>query len=106
MLPSGLQIEIEDRGPTTVVTAAGEVDLVTSIELKRAFDALLDREAAPARITADFRQVHFMDTSGVAMLLAIRARALALGSRLVVTSASPSLQRLFDVTGLAEFLTE
>jgi anti-anti-sigma factor len=102
----GLEIGIEDRGTTTIVTVTGEIDLVTSVQLRRAFDALLERDPPPSRINADLRQVDFMDTSGVAILLGTRARAIAAGSRLVVTSASPTLQRLFDVSGIAQFLSE
>jgi anti-anti-sigma factor len=101
----GLQIWIEDQGwSTTILTAAGEVDLVTSVQLKRAFDSVLERETVPPRICADLQRVEFMDTSGVAVLLGVRRRAIEAGSRLVVTSASPALQRLFDITGIGEFL--
>jgi anti-anti-sigma factor len=104
--PPDLQIGIEDRGPTTLVTVAGEVDLLSSVQLKRAFDALLERETPPSRIRADLREVAFMDTSGVALLLGTRTRAMERGSQLVVTAASPALQRLFEITGIAQFLAD
>jgi anti-anti-sigma factor len=64
----------------------------------------LERETAPPRICADLQRVEFMDTSGVAVLLGAGARAIEAGSRLVVTAASPALQRLFDITGIGQFL--
>ena len=97
---------IDDATSRATVTVAGDVDLLTSTQLKRAFDVLLDRRPPPALIRADLRGVEFMDSSGVAVLLSARTRALKVGSRLVVTSASPVLQRLFDVTGIGELLRE
>jgi anti-anti-sigma factor len=47
-----------------------------------------------------------MDTSGVAVLLTARRRATGLGSRLVVTSTSPAISRLFEITGLQSILSD
>jgi anti-sigma B factor antagonist len=101
-----LEIAVAEDAFGVTVTAVGEVDIVTSTQLKRAFDVLLARDPAPETIWADLTGIGFMDTSGVAVLLGTRARAIAAGSRLVVTSASPALQRLFDVTGIGRFLSE
>jgi anti-sigma B factor antagonist len=101
-----LEIVLDEVGPDVTLIAAGEVDIVTSTQLKRAFDALLEREPPPETIRVDLTAIGFMDTSGVAVLLGTRSRAVAVGSRLVVTSASPVLQRLFDVTGIGRFLSE
>ena len=99
-----LRVEIDDGSFVVTVTVAGEVDLSTSTQLKRTFDVVLDRRPPPALIQADLRDVAFMDSSGVAVLLGVRARALDVGSRLVVTSVSPVLQRLFDVAGIGQLL--
>ena len=47
-----------------------------------------------------------MDTTGVAVLLKARRRALELDCHFVVTSTSPTIARLFEITGLAGLLTE
>jgi anti-sigma B factor antagonist len=101
-----LQIAVDAGASAVDVTVAGEIDLVSSTQLKRALDAVLERLPPPRLIRVDLTDVGFMDTSGVAVLLAVRARALALGSRLVVSSASPFLERLFEVTGIGRFLAE
>jgi anti-sigma B factor antagonist len=103
---AGLEIIVTTDPTATTITAAGEIDLLTSVQFKRALDSILDRDDPPALIRADLTRIEFMDTSGVAVLLAARRRAIERGSRLVVTSASPVLQRLFDVTGIGRFLSE
>jgi anti-sigma B factor antagonist len=98
---------IIDRRETDEAVAfiiTGEIDLVNSTRLKRALDDELDRLPPPAEIRADLSAVDFMDTTGVAVLLHARSRALARGSRFVVTSASPFLDRLFEITGIAPLI--
>ncbi len=79
-----MSIVTAEREGRALLTVAGEIDLVTSTQLKRALDGILERSSPPARITADLTLVGFMDTSGVAVLLAARRRADEVGSRLVV----------------------
>ena len=99
-----LTIAIEEAEGAVVLAVEGEIDLVTSIQLKRACDGVLDRSPPPARITADLAGVGFMDTSGVAVLLAARRRADEVGCPFVVTSTSPFLTRLFEITGIGRVL--
>src|SRR6476619_7637569 len=84
----GLEIVVATDPTATTITAAGEIDLLTSVQLKRTLDSIMDHDDPPALIRADLTRIEFMDTSGVAVLLAARRRALDRGSRLVVTSAS------------------
>jgi anti-anti-sigma factor len=99
-----LTIRRDEVGDTVVFTVSGEIDLLSSVRLRRAFDDELDRLTPPREIRADLAAVDFMDTTGVAILLHVRARALKRGSRLVVTSSSPFLDRLFEITGIATLI--
>jgi anti-sigma B factor antagonist len=90
--------------PRRIRSGSGEVDLVNSTQLKRAFDDELDRLHSPQEIHADLAAVDFMDTMGVAVLLHARARAAGRGARFVVTSASPFLDRLFEITGIGPLI--
>ena len=90
----------------TTLTLAGEIDLLTSTQLNRQLEIVLDHVPPPERLCLDLADVSFMDTTGVAVLLKGRRRALELGSRFVVSSTSPTITRLFEITGLAGLLTE
>ncbi len=102
----GLLISVEEALDGVIVRVEGEIDLATSTGLQRAIDDLLDRDPPPAWVRAELDGVRFMDTTGVAVLLATRARAEALGTRLVVSTASPFLKRVFDVTGIGRLLRD
>jgi anti-anti-sigma factor len=90
----------ETANGVVALTISGEVDLASSARFKRAFDAELDRFPPPREVHADLAAVDFMDSMGVAVLLHARERARERGSRLVVTSTSPFLDRLFQVSGI------
>jgi anti-anti-sigma factor len=103
MLPE-LQVHTEHSGDVATVHVVGEIDLSTSTRLNRELDMVLDR--APARLRIDLSETTFMDTTGVAVLLKARRRALELGCRLTVSSSSPAITRLLEVTGVTALLTE
>lgn len=97
-----IQVTYED-GATTVVVA-GEIDLVSAVRLDRELMTAVDGTSEWLRL--DLREVTFMDTTGVAVLLKARRRALEAGHRFTVKSASPTIQRLLEITGLASLLGE
>jgi anti-sigma B factor antagonist len=103
MLPE-LDVHVDRNGDVATVHVAGEIDLSTSTGLNRELDIVL--EARPARLRLDLLEVGFMDTTGVAVLLKARRRALELGCRLTVSSSSPTITRLLEITGLTGLLTE
>jgi anti-anti-sigma factor len=89
-----------------LLTVVGAVDLVTSVQVNRALDGVLQRSPPPPRVTADLAGVSFMDTSGIAVLLGARRRAHEAGCGLVVSSMSPYLTRLFEMTEIDRVLTD
>ena len=104
--PPELTIRATDAGDTTTLVLEGEIDLLTSTQLNRELDTVLDRVPPPTRLRVDLAAVGFMDTTGVAVLLKARRRALEAGCRFTVKSASPTIQRLLEITGLASLLAE
>jgi anti-anti-sigma factor len=102
----GLLITLDDRPDAAILTIAGEVDIATSTQLKRALDDLIGRERPPAEIRVDLASVEFMDSSGIAILLTARRLAESAGSRLLIASTSPALRQLFESTGVAQALMQ
>jgi anti-sigma B factor antagonist len=101
-----LRTTIERTDDACKVTVAGEVDMATSTQLKRALDAALDSSPPPALVRADLTGVEFLDTTGLGLLLTARTQAEQLGSRFVVSSTSPAIDRLFAITGVTSILCE
>lgn len=100
----GLEVHVTREAGVATARVVGEVDLLTSVALNRELEIVL--EGAPDWLRLDLREVVFMDTSGVAVLIKARRRALEAGCRFSVKSASPAIARLLEITGLASLLGE
>jgi len=85
------------------LTLSGELDLLSSPALGRAIEDLarLDVEL----ILVDLREVVFMDSTGLHTVLRIQQAAHEAGRRFALIRGPDPVQRLFDLTGLAETLT-
>ncbi|MFC8527292.1 STAS domain-containing protein [Nocardia sp. NPDC057227] len=93
---SGFEIATEARDTAVVVTAAGEVDMVTAARLREALDAAQRTPGIPTVL--DLSRVDFFDSSGLEVLVDVHHRA-----RLRVV-ASAAVRRPLGVTGLDRVL--
>jgi anti-sigma B factor antagonist len=86
-------------GSTFIVAVAGELDLTNggtlTAELQRS-----ERTEADT-VIVDMRELEFIDSTGVAILVSAWRRTAADGRRMeVVPSTHASVRRVFDLTGL------
>src|ERR1700761_7697932 len=97
----GFGLIIEELGSGAVrIALRGELDLAHAYT----FDEELRRveEARPACVVLDLRELAFLDSCGLARLLAARRRARRLGHRLLVVRGSRAVQRLFALAAVDE----
>jgi anti-anti-sigma factor len=97
-LASHLSLDLRRTGDASVVSARGEIDLSTLAKATAALDAA--REGATA-VFLDLRDVDFMDTSGLRLVIEEQRRAAAAGYRFAVVQGSRKVQRLFEIAGFA-----
>jgi anti-sigma B factor antagonist len=98
-----LKVVTRANGDAIVLSVQGEVDLATAAELETALRRAL--ETPTERLVVDLREVQFMDSTGLAMLVEHDRLAREAGRRLIVVKGPPQVQRAFDVTGLSTRLT-
>jgi anti-sigma B factor antagonist len=79
---------------------SGEIDLHTAPSLRDAALAALRKHGATLRI--DLREVPFMDSTGLEVLLATRRRAELEGGSLTLLGPTPAVRRVIEVTGLGK----
>jgi anti-anti-sigma factor len=96
---SQLSLELRRTGDTAVVSARGDIDLST---LARAATALDEARAGVAVLVLDLREVGFMDTSGLRLVIGEQRRAADGGYRFAVVPGPSRVQRLFEIAGLAD----
>ncbi len=102
MIPEVFSIREEREGGALRLTPVGELDLVTTPILERAFDGVL-RDSDAERIVVDLTELSFMDSTGIHLLLRMQA-ACGDADRLRVINGSRSVQRILDVTGVRALL--
>lgn len=90
------------KGDGTVVTVRGEIDMATAPQLRELLDQLL--EAGSERIVLDCRELEFLDSSGIGVLVATRNR-LGEGGEIVLDSPPAHVRRVLDITGVSSHLS-
>lgn len=90
-----------ERDGSLVLAVQGELDIVTSPLLDEALARARDTDAA--RIVVDLMGVSFIDSTGLHVL--IRHAGMEGGrARLRLTMGSPQTERVFEMSGAAEYL--
>ncbi|MFJ4467837.1 STAS domain-containing protein [Streptomyces sp. NPDC089424] len=94
------------RAPHTLtVRVAGELDYDTSGDLTEAVAEQL-AEAGPVRdVRLDFRDLTWLDSTGLSALLMVHRRTSALGARLHLDNRPDVLERMLRMTNVLEHLT-
>jgi anti-anti-sigma factor len=87
-----------DAGGRTVLTVAGEVDIHVADQLRDA--GLAAATAGPGDIAVDVSRVTFIDSSGLAALVAINNALDPPGRRLALLRPSRAVRRILELTGL------
>lgn len=75
-----LTLTVRDAGPATVVELAGEFDAYTAFELRR--HLALYPPGRFVHVVMDLRELGFVDSAGIAVIVALSKQATALGGTL------------------------
>ena len=86
-----------DDAGNPVVRLSGEIDLSNAQAVRSAIEPIVGR--APALVVFDLAGLDFLDSSGLAVLLATAERV-----PVVLRQPKPIIQRLVESTGLTEIL--
>lgn len=98
-----LDVVCERRGDAAVLVVQGELDLSTVGVLR---DFLRSEKAQAPTVVLDLRQLQFIDSSGLSLLVSEQRRARENGFRFAIAvGGAPAVQRLFELTGLQGTLT-
>lgn len=84
------------------VTLSGELDLSTLDQLNEALDGSLD--GTSELVVLDLRELTFLDSSGLRVMLGLHARLQDAGGRLVLVRGPRRVHRVFELTRATEEL--
>lgn len=97
------EVDVHRQNGTPMLSVRGELDLASSPLLEQA----LERAAqdSPSLVIIDLRELDFMDSTGLSVLIRAHQRAQELGHRLGIVNGSRQVRRLLSLTGVADRLT-
>jgi anti-sigma B factor antagonist len=101
-MQSDFRVETQTVGRTSTLTLTGELDLLSSPILEQELQRALD--AGAELVVVDLRQLAFMDSTGLHVVVAAQQRLHEAGRRLVLIRGGVQVQRLFELTGLGQVL--
>ena len=90
-------LRVTENGSGPVVLLAGELDLASAPELSACL-----RDFTGERVTLDFTDVTFMDSTAISVLVAAEKRAFLKGGAVVLHGVQPMQMRVFEITGLLD----
>ncbi len=96
--PAGFAVDVGDRDDGTItVSVSGALDLSTAQQ----FDAALDQAQADAKaVLLDLRQVEFLGSAGLSVLVEAARRAEDANGKLAILATGHAVTRAVQVTGL------
>lgn len=86
-----------------LVKIEGEVDVYTSIDLKKELSKYI--EDGEKSIIIDLDQVNYMDSSGLGVLVAVLKELKKVGGDLKLINLPLSVKKIFDLTRLTKFFS-
>lgn len=89
--------QLEKEG-ILVCYLSGEMDINTSPEAKKVFDKIVGSKKE--KIILDFKDMGYVDSSGLATLVEILKGLRGYGGRLKLTNLSAKVKSLFEITKL------
>ncbi len=91
-----VSVAVADSGAT--VRIRGELDCHTAPQLEAALLRLV--EGGAPQVIVDMRSVHFVDSTGLSVLVGGMKRLRDRGGSMVVRSPTQATRKLFEITGL------
>jgi anti-anti-sigma factor len=92
---------VRKDGRDSVITLYGELDLASSPTL----EAELEQLEGSERVVIDLRELEFIDSTGLSVLVKAHQQAQEQGTEFGLVKGGGQVQRLLRLTGLAERLT-
>jgi anti-anti-sigma factor len=96
------QVVVRRAGAAELIEVRGELDLASGPRLEAELAKV--SVANTKLVVLDLRRLEFMDSTGLSIIVRAHQRLAGEGCELSLVRGSPQVQRLLDLTGVAERL--
>jgi len=97
-----LAFELDMRGDTAAVRLTGRIDRDAGGILEHAYVAA--SAVGPAAVELGFDDVDYINSSGIALIVGLLARARAEGLPVRAAGLTPHYRHIFEITRLSDFI--
>lgn len=98
-----MNIKYNKEDKLLVMEITEEIDHHTTEKIRRRADYEIQRYM-PKKALFDFNNVSFMDSSGIGMVVGRYKLLAMLGGSLELTNVKPSLERVFEMSGVLKII--
>jgi anti-sigma B factor antagonist len=97
-----LEVRVRTHGEMAVVDLLGEIDAAADDALHRAYAEAA--ETTTGAILLNFADVEYINSTGIALIVGMLAKARRDGLRMLSTGLSDHYREIFEITRLADFM--
>ena len=101
MTATALQAHVSRERVGPVIELVGDVDG----RAEQALDAAYTEAGEASAVMLDFHGVAYMNSTGIALIVGLLARARASSQTLSVRGLTPHYREIFEITRLSDFMT-
>ena len=95
----GLEIKKELLEDKYQVTPIGEIDIMSSEELKKEIKDLIDEKKD---IIINGEEIEYMDSTGLGVFISLLKKTRENDNKIVIKNLKPNIYKLFNITGLTK----
>jgi anti-sigma B factor antagonist len=101
MATAELEARVHDESGTAVIVLTGDVDR----DAEAALDAAYEQVGKTGSVVLDFANVEYINSTGIAVIVGLLARARANRQTLSARGLSEHYRQIFEITRLSDFMT-
>lgn len=94
-----MSVEINVTGEVVTAHLGGELDHHTAREMRKAIDNAIELNM-PTLLILDFKDVSFMDSSGIGLVMGRYRNLVKSGAELHITEAPPQIYKMMKLAGI------
>lgn len=98
-----LKVEEQRRGDIPILSLGGRMDSTTSPDAEAHLNRLIGEGAH--RIVVDFRDLEYISSAGLRVLLASQKRLKQAGGAVLLSALRPEIRKVFDIAGFNRLFT-
>ena len=103
MATTGIEARVRHSGRTAIIDLPPLVDAAAELPVMKAYRQAAERD--PRTVLLNFTGVDYINSTGIAVIVQLLARARTEGRAMATSALSPHYREIFEVTRLADFMT-